>query len=136
VNLLLGGLTAFVLFKSKTTDILRGEKEVWKEKAERLDTDLKDAKAQMGVKDVELAELRTKTDLKPLLEKLEMMYQHSILFERQSAEVHAAIVSGIQANTATVQGLGLQFQRHSEADQRIMGELAEALKTINERHQG
>lgn len=135
-NLALAGLVAYTLARSKTADILRGEKDAWKEKAERLDDELKGCKTQIGVRDIELAELRTKTDLKPLLEKLEMMYQHSILFEKQSAEVHAAIVVGIQANTTTVAGLGQQFQKHSEADQKIMGELAETLRLLNEKQAG
>lgn len=133
INLVLGTLTAFVLLRSKTTDILRDEKTAWKDRADRLDGEIKGCRSEMAAKDVELAELRTKTDLKPVLERLELMISSFQQFEVKNSEVHAAMIASLQANTAAIQQTAATLKDHFNEDQKVFGEVKELIQGIREK---
>ena len=57
---------AYVLFRSRTAEVLRGERDAYQEKCERLNDELKICIEESHAKDIEITDLRAKTDLSEL----------------------------------------------------------------------
>src|SRR5207253_3392051 len=73
-------LAAFVLFRSRTPRLLREELEIIRAKLDRVEAELKETQALGHTKDIQIAELRVKTDVSDLRdtqqETLKMLAVH------------------------------------------------------------
>lgn len=92
-------LTAYVLFRSRTPQILRDELQVTREKSERLEKENKDLVEKGHANDVMIAELKAKTDLTDIRAN-----QHEILM------ISARTVSLLDSISKTMERLESKFQ--------------------------
>lgn len=94
-------LAIYVLVRSRTPEILRGELQVTREKCDRLENENKDLTVATHIKDIEIADLRAKTDLSDVRKSqtaiFEILSQHSA--------THIKILELTHDTTATLQQL-------------------------------
>lgn len=69
------GFAVYVIIRSRTPEILREELVAWREKAERLERDNHNLIKSDHLKDVEIAELKAKTNIEKVMETQELIIQ-------------------------------------------------------------
>lgn len=112
-------LIAYVLFRSRTSGILREEVDALRTKCTRIETDNEDLKKAGHEKDVMIADLRAKTDLEAVKTQVAALQQQLL---QEGAETRLTIVGMIQSVSKDIM---TGFARHLEADKEFQQKVSD-----------
>jgi hypothetical protein len=103
-------LTAYVLFRSRTPALLKDELQVTRERCVRIEAENKDLKAADHAKDIQITELKAKTDLESVKAQMAAIQQQIV---QESSDTKLTIVGMIQSVSKDIM---TGFAKHSEDD--------------------
>lgn len=104
-------LTAFVLIRSRTPKILKDELNITRDKCERLDRDNHNLIKSGHLKDMEIKELKAKTDLQSVMEAQNSMNQQLIHHSQTVMDNHTQISKICGSMVETLQSISVTQER-------------------------
>lgn len=111
-----GGLAAYVLYRSKNAEVIKGEMDAWKGKAERLDKDFQTLVSLAHEKDVEIEGLKARTDLSEIRKGQAAIIE---LIAKQSAAILENQMNGMKIGQHVESALTQMVATMEKMEQRL-----------------
>jgi predicted molibdopterin-dependent oxidoreductase YjgC len=131
-NLILLIVVAVTVIKSKTTEILRGEKAAWAEKAARLEGEKTAMADVIKQREIELAECRAKTDVSKLIERIEALAKVVVDHSEMDRITQEKINASMESNTVALREVARLVQESITSNREAMTNLARSVRIVDE----